>query len=279
LGIASGWNWDVVVPLGIAALCAGYLAAVGPLRARYQLGEPPTRRQVISFAAGAALLALTLLSPLDSLGRTALFSAHMAQLLLLNTVVAPLLLISLPEWLVLAALARLGGRGHVGGLGEGGTLLLWMVAALLFNSVFLFWHIGPIFEAGLRSEAIHDLASLAILLTGALRWWPLLTPTAHKTRLASPGQIVYVLLESLPIDIFAIALIFAHGPLYATYVQAPRLWGIGAMLDQQIAACIALIPSTFLDIILMSAIFFAWFRRMERDQEAQDERVAAMQQG
>ncbi|MDE3188074.1 MAG: putative Ig domain-containing protein, partial [Acidobacteriota bacterium] len=33
-------------------------------------------------------------------------------------------------------------------------------------SVFLFWHIGPVFEAGLRNEAIHDLESLAILLTG-----------------------------------------------------------------------------------------------------------------
>lgn len=274
--VALGWSWDPAVLLGIAVLCAGYYAAVGPLRVRYQLGEPATQRQVISFAAGAAALALALITPLDALGRTALFSVHMVQLMLLCTAVAPLLLLGLPEWLVRAGLERLGSLGR---LGEGGTLLLWVVAALVFNGVFLLWHVGPLYEAGLRNEAIHDLESLTILLVGAVRWWPLLTPPERKTRLASPGQIVYILLESLPIDIFAIALIFAHGPLYATYVHAPRLWGIPAMLDQQLAACVALIPGTFLDIILMSAIFFAWFRRMERDQEAEDERLAAMQQG
>jgi putative membrane protein len=273
---ALGWSWDPAILLGIAALGAGYYAAVGPLRVRYQLGEPATRRQVISFAAGVALLALTLFPPLDALGRTTLFSAHMVQLMLLCTAVAPLLLLGLPEWLVRAGLRRVGSYSR---LGEGTTLLLWVVAALLFNAVFLLWHIAPLYETGLRSEAIHDLESLTVLLVGAVRWWPLLTPPEHQTRLASPGQIVYTLLESLPIDIFAIALIFAHGPLYATYVHAPRLWGIPAMLDQQLAACVALIPGTFLDIILMSAIFFAWFRRMERDQEAEDERVAAVQQG
>jgi hypothetical protein len=87
---------------------------------------------------------------------------------------------------------------------------------------------------------------------------------------------VYTLLESLPIDIFAVALIFAHGPLYATYAHAPRLWGIPPMRDQQIVACETLVPGTFFDFMLISMIFFAWFRRMERDQQREDERLAAL---
>ena len=266
------WNLDPVLWLGLIAFCAAYYAVVGPLRVRYGWGEPATRRQVTWFAVGAASLVLTLVTPLDTLGRTALFSAHMLQLMLLNTLVAPLLLLGMPDWLAHAAARRLGR------LGDGGTMLAWVLAALVFNVTFLLWHAGPIYEAGLRNEAIHDLESLTILLTGLVRWWPLITPGRRETRLASPVQILYVLLESLPIDIFAIALIFAPGPLYPVYVAAPRVWGIPAMLDQQLAACIALIPGTFLDIVLMSVVFFKWFQRMEHAQQAEDERLAALQQ-
>jgi cytochrome c oxidase assembly factor CtaG len=276
------WNWDPAVLLGILLLCAGYAAIIiGPWRVRIGLDEPPTRRQMFAFAAGMATLALVLITPLDALGRTALFTAHMLQLMVLCTAVAPLLMLGLPEPLVHRGLRRIGllGRlGEMGQQGEGRTLVLWAVAIVVFNAAFLLWHVAAFYEPGLRDEAVHDLESLTILVVGALRWWPVLTPAERKTRLASPGQILYILLESLPIDIFAIALIFAPGPLYTIYAHAPRLWGIGAMLDQQLAGCVAMIPGTFLDIILMSAVFFAWFRRMEHDQAAA-EAQAAMEQG
>ncbi|HEV2236259.1 MAG TPA: cytochrome c oxidase assembly protein [Ktedonobacterales bacterium] len=272
--VALGWNWDPAVLLGLTALCAAYYAAVVPRRGRAQPGAPATRRQVAMFSAGVAVLALTLITPLDTLGRTALFSAHMVQLMLLNTLVAPLLLLGLPEALAQRALRPLGRLARPG---EGGTLLLWVAAALLFNGVFLLWHVGRLYAAGLGNPALHDLEGLTILLSGVVRWWPLLTPAEGQTRLANPGQILYILLESLPIDIFAVALIFARGPLYAIYAHAPRVWGIPPMLDQQIAACVALIPGTFLDFILISVIFFAWFQRMERDQQVEDERLAALQ--
>jgi len=267
------WNVDPAVWLGLLGLCAAYYAVLGPLGARHSRGEPATARQIAYFVGGAALLAVTLVSPLDTLGRSYLFSAHMLQLMLLNTLIAPLLLLGLPDWVVRA------GVGRWQHLGEGGTLLFWAVAALVFNGTFLMWHVGPLYEAGLHNEAVRDIEIVTILLAGALRWWPLLTPGQPRTRLANPGQMLYILLESLPIDIFAITLIFAPRPLYATYIAAPRVWGILPMVDQQVAGCIALIPGTFLDIILISAIFFAWFRRMERDQEADDERLAALNQG
>lgn len=269
----AGWNWDPAVLLGMAALCAGYYWLVGPLRERRGLGAPATRRQVTYFVVGVVTLTLTLITPLDALGRHALFSAHMLQIMLLNTVVGPLLLLGLPEWLGRAAVRPLARSG------SDMALLAPVLAGLIFNGVFLLWHAAPLYEPALRNEALHDLETATMLLTGTLRWWPLLTPTDHRMRMASPGQIIYLLLESLPLDIFAVVLIFASGPLYPTYAAAPRVWGISAMLDQQLAGCIALLPGTFLDIILMSAIFFAWLRRVERNQVMEDERLAALQEG
>lgn len=270
--LTLSWNLDPALWLGLIVLGAAYYWAVGPWRVRQSHGAPATTRQIAYFASGLVLLALTLVTPLDSLGRTGLFSAHMLQLMLINTLIAPLLLLGLPEWLVLRLFRPLSR------LGEGGTLVLWAAAALIFNGTFLLWHVGSFYEPGLHNEAVHDLESLTIIVTGAIRWWPLLTPERRETRMANPIQIIYILLESLPLDIFAIALLFARAPLYATYAAAPHPWGISAMLDQQIAGCIALIPGTFLDIVLMSMIFFAWIHKMERDQLAEDERLAALRQ-
>lgn len=267
------WNFDPVVLLGLLALAAGYYALVGPLRARHGWGEAATRAQIGSFAVGMVALAATLISPLDALGRTSLFSAHMLQLMLLNTLVGPLLLLGLPEWAGRRALRWLPLAS------EGSMVLLWVGVALLFNGVFLAWHAGQFYEAGLQNEAVRDVEMLTLLLTGTIRWWPLLTPERHEHRLASPLQILYVLVESLPIDIFGIVLIFAPKPLYATYALAPRVFGLSPMLDQQVAGCIALIPGTFLDVILMSVVFFAWFQGMERRQVEAEALAAGEQVG
>jgi putative membrane protein len=267
--LVVSWNFDPVMVLAVLALAAGYIALVGPLRLRNGWGDPATSREIACFSMGFVALALTLMSPLDALGRTSLFSAHMLQLMLLNTLVGPLLLLGLPEW---------AGRRVTRWLpltSEGSTMMLWTVTALLFNGVFLFWHAGQLYEAGLHDEVVRDVVIVTVLLTGTLRWWPLLTPDRRETRLASPLQILYVLLESLPVDIFGIVLIFAVKPLYPTYALAPRTFGLPVMLDQQIAGCIALIPGTFVDIVLMSIVFFGWFQRMEQRQQAEEAALAA----
>jgi putative membrane protein len=267
---AFAWNWDPAVLLGLLALCYAYYGVVGPLRERRGWGEPPSRRQITSFVVGMLLLALCLISPLDALGRTTLFSAHMLQLMVINTVVGPLLLLGLPAGIVRTSL------GPLRNLGEYGLIVVMLAAAGLFNAVFLLWHAGSFYEPALHNEALRDLEILTILLTGILRWWPVLTPDQPKLRLASPTQILYILLESLPIDIFGVALIFALRPTYATYALATPVWHLTASLDQTIAGCIALIPGTFLDFILISIVFFAWLRRVEHDQEREDERLAAL---
>ncbi len=225
------------------------------------------RKQIVAFVAGWALLALTLLSPLDTLGRYYLFAAHMTQLFIIITVVAPLLMMGLPDTLGrrLLPTRRLREVGR--------DPLFSVIAIVLFNMLILIWHAGPIYEAALHNAGLHDLQMLTFLLAGVLTWWPLLTPADNHGRLSSPLQILYLAAESLPLDVFGIFTIFAAGAFYQTYALAPRLFGLPVISDQQLAGGILAVPGNIVDLVLMSLVFFGWISQVERAQRERERRL------
>jgi putative membrane protein len=260
----TDWSFDPAVLLALAALLGGYLFIIGPLRERVAPDEPTQRRRVVAFAAGWLTLALALVSPLDALGRAYLFSAHTLQLFLLITVVAPLCLIGLPEWLWWTLLPTRALRDATRGV------LFPTVAVISFNGIILIWHVAPFYEAALHSPPLHDLQNASFLLAGLLTWWPLLTPLDRHTRLASPFQILYLVVESLPLDVFGAFTLFAQRVFYPTYALAPRLFGLSPLADQAIGGAILAVPGNLLDIVLMSLAFFGWIAREEQAQAARE---------
>ncbi len=86
---------------------------------------------------------------------------------------------------------------------------------------------------------------------------------------------LYLGLESLPLDIFGVIMIFAGNVFYATYVAAPRVFGISALVDQQIAGGLLAVPGNLLDIVLFSVIFFTWIGRQEEEQRARERELYA----
>ncbi|MGH2480251.1 MAG: cytochrome c oxidase assembly protein, partial [Ktedonobacteraceae bacterium] len=263
----SPWTWplDPVAILFLLALLGAYLAAVGPLRHRYQPDGVVGRRHISAFLAGWAVLALSVLTPLDTLGRYYLFAAHTAQLFLIITAVAPLLMLGLPDSLgrLLLPTRRLREAGR--------DPLFSVIAVLLFNLLILVWHAGPIYESALHSTGLHDLQLLTFLAAGILTWWPLLTPADAHIRLASPMQILYLAAESLPLDVFGIFTLFATGAFYTTYATAQRVLGfLPVIADQQVAGGILAVPGNIVDIIVMSVVFFGWVNQVERAQRERE---------
>src|SRR5690349_20605863 len=253
----STWDLDPAV-IGVAlAAAAGYAAAMGPWRKRLGITEEDRRQRAIYFAVGWL-----------TLGRYYLFAAHTVQLLVITTVSAPLLLLGLPERLVELLLPLRALREATR------ALLFPVIAALAFNVIVLVWHVGPLYERGLLDDRVHDLESLSLLVAGVLTWWPLLTPLERHERMARPFQMLYLMLESLPLDIFGVAANFALSPFYPTYIAAPRVIpALSAATDQALAGALLAVPGNILDIILLSVVFFTWIGRMER---AQRERERAL---
>ena len=264
------WTFDPATIVFLIALLAAYLVAIGPLRARYQPDEPVARRYIVYFVSGWALLALTLISPLDALGRGYLFAAHTLQLFIIITAVAPLLMLGLPDTLghLLLPTRKLREAGR--------DPLFTVVAVVLFNMLILIWHAGPFYEAALHSAPLHDAQMLTFLLAGVLTWWPLLTPSDQHARLAHPMQILYLAAESLPLDVFGIFTLFAAGPFYQTYANAPRVIGwLSVIADQQVGGGILAVPGNILDLIIMSVVFFGWVNQIERTQRERERRQYA----
>jgi putative membrane protein len=265
---ASSWNLDPAVLVTGIALLAGYFLAVRRLGPRYS-SEPVPRRRIVYFVTGVVSLLLTVCTPLDTLGRYYLLSAHTLQLLILTTVTAPLLLLGVPEWLVTLLLPLQVVRDATRGL------LFPIAAALLFNGIIILWHYGPLYEQATQNTAVHNLQMLCFLIAGILTWWPLLTPMDRHTRMSTPFQMLYLALESLPLDIFGVIMIFAGSVFYTSYAAAPRIFGVSALVDQQIAGGLLAVPGNLLDIVLFSVIFFSWLEHQEREQQARERELYA----
>ncbi|HEY7350001.1 MAG TPA: cytochrome c oxidase assembly protein [Ktedonobacterales bacterium] len=265
------WHWDAGVLLFLAALCAGYFAGIGPLRQKYRLGEPATRGQILLFLSAIALLFLTLVSPLDTLGNQYLFSAHITQVLILTTFCPPLLLLSLPDWL-LNPLFRSGPLRRM----TRGTFFLFL-ASFLFNVNFLIWLIPALYNPAVQHAPLHNLQSLIFLFTGIINWWPLITPARDARHWSHPVQLLYLFLDGIPMGFVCIILFFINQPAYAVYQNAPRLWGISALADFQLGAIILYAPGLLLDIVVLSLIFFRWLARQEEEARQREEAEDAAQ--
>lgn len=258
------WNFDPLTLLWMALLLGAYIYALGPLHRRRAPDDATPRWRIVCFVSGWVLLLLTLISPLDTLGRYYLFSAHAMQLFIIITAGAPLLLLGAPEWLVWVLLPTRALRNATRGL------LFTVIATVSFNALVLIWHVGPIYEAGLSHATLHNLENFSFVVAGVLTWWPLLTPLDHETRLASPSQILYLVVESLPLDVFGAFTLFAQQVFYHTYDVAPRVLGLSALSDQAAGGAIIAVPGNVIDIILMSMVFFGWIRNVETQQRERE---------
>lgn len=269
------WHLDPGVLLFLAALCVGYFYGISSLRRRYQLGEPASRSQITLFIITVALIFLTLVSPLDALGNNYLFSAHITQAFILTTVVPPLLLKSLPDWLLNPLFRWPPLRRRVRGLS------FLFLATFLFNATFMLWLIPSFYNPAVQHAPLHDFQNLTFLLTGILNWWPLITPLRDGPRWAQPIQLLYLFLDGIPLGLLCVILFFVDHSLYTVYDHAPRLWGISILADLQLGSIILYVPGLFIDMVMLSVIFFKWLSRQEeeaqRREEAQDAEQATGQ--
>jgi len=264
-GIQLTWHWS---PFSLAALllcCLAYGLTIHQMHRRRPLERPLKKRQIFWFGSGVLILALLLLTPVDTVARTQLFLAHMCQVVCVVTFAVPCILFACPDWLFQPALAWPLSR----------TLLNWLtrplVASLLFNATFLFWHLPVVYSHTLQVGPLYHLLLWSLFLVSLLNWWPLIGPDRSLHQMSYPAQIAFAFLDGEPLTIYAFLLVFSGVVLYPGAVPAQFL---SASADQTSAGALLLIPG-IVDLVVMSPLFFRWLHQMEEQARRDDLRRQA----
>jgi putative membrane protein len=258
----GGPEWlDWSVHLDAILLCLvlelGYYYAIRELRPRVSDAGRVKRSQQACFHLGVLALFLAGGSPLHDLGEHYLLSAHMFQHLLFTLVAPPLLIAGTPGWLWQAFL-RLPGV-----MAPARFLTRPLVAFSLFNAVQLMTHLPVTVDLAMNVGAFHFLVHVTLVVTAMIMWWPVLSPIPELPRLSYPGQMAYLFLQSLLPSVMAAFITFADTVVYDFYAEAPRLWGIDPLHDQQTAGLIMKLLGSIILWSMIAVAFFEWYGKEE----------------
>jgi putative membrane protein len=231
--LEAPWSWQFRaypgIWLAVASLLAPYLVA----QARRGEPNPERRRHTLLYLAGVLAFWLATDWPLGLLGASYLAWAHMVQFLVYTIVAAPLILLGTPEWMARRLLERL--RLYRLTLKLSRPLL----AGLGFNALLVVTHAPPTVDT-LRASQFGSFAmDLVWLAMGLLVWLPILSPLPEHRMTNYGAKMVYMFLALGVVPaVPASFLTFSSFPLYATYELAPRVNGLDANTDQQLAGLV-----------------------------------------
>jgi putative membrane protein len=239
---ASSWYpaWEeiaVLVGLGVAYVLAA------------QKDRPSLLRSALFFS-GLVLAFVAVASPVATVAVHYLVSAHLLQNVVLAEWTPALLVLGLGPWVA----------GWVARTSVARTLTRPLVALPLWLATYAFWHVPFAYEAALDNRLLLDLEHLSYVTVGLCLWWPVFQD--EPWHLPSGGKAAYLFAAFVLASPLGLLFALLPSPLYDTYVQAPRLWGLEPLEDQQIGGTLMAVSEAIVFFGLL-AYFFVRFMAEE----------------
>jgi cytochrome c oxidase assembly factor CtaG len=242
----SPWAWSPGWPEvgGALALAGAYLLA------QRRFPASPIRRAL--FGLGVLLIVLLFVSPVQTLATTYLLSAHFLQNVALAEWAPALILLGLSP----AAAAALGRTAPVRVLGRP-----W-VALPLWLATYAAWHVPAAYDTALRHQAwLLPLEHLCYFVAGLALWWPILGES--PPRLAAGWKAAYLFAAFVLASPLGLLFALLPSPVYTFYEAAPRVFGLSALRDQQIAGMLMSIA----EAVVFFAVFCLYFSRFLAEED------------
>jgi len=208
-GLLERFNLDPVLIVALVAVAALHI------RYNFRGGRPTS-----CAATGWAIAAAAFVSPLCALS-VSLFSARVAQHMILLLVAAPLIAGSLPDWRALARPAMLWG------------------ASVAFFVALWFWHMPSPYEATFRSTFLYWLMHLSLFGSGIWLWAALL-------RQHSPQALAAGMVASVQMGLLGAVIALASWPMYRPHYATAEAWGLTPLADQQLGGVLMWVPGCLL---------------------------------
>jgi cytochrome c oxidase assembly factor CtaG len=213
---------------------------------------PASRLRIASFAAGLLVVLAVTVTPLGTLALTYHLWAHLVQNVALAEWAPALVVAGVPP----ALAAELGGFRPVR------LLTRPFVALPLWLANYGVWHVPPIYDAALEGHYLLHLEHACYFATGVLLWWPVFQE--RPWRLTAGGKSAYVFAAFVFASPLGLLLALLPTPLYDFYVDAPRIWGISPLEDQQLAG----VTMAVSEAIVFFAVFAWFFVRFMAEEDA-----------
>jgi cytochrome c oxidase assembly factor CtaG len=246
--IDGAWHLHAVPVVFVIAALAVFVPAFVRTRRLRPHAAPWTRAGL--FAAGVAVMAVPLMSPLNAAGEHYLLSAHMLEHVLLADAGPALLVLA-----VRGPLAR--------------SLLPWSLPVVLrrppvtlatWVAVIGVWHVPGVYDRALTHFWLHDLEHASFVLVGLLVWTQIIDP-AGSGRLLLPGRLAFTVAVFFAGQVLSDVLVFSFHAYYPAYAdQRARLFGISPLADQRAAGLVMALEQ----LLTLGTCFVILLRRLRR---------------
>ncbi len=268
--LLKGWSWNLWVPLTAVAALLAYFGA-----RRFGSPDPRqiSRRPAGYYVAGVTVFVLTLVSPLQTLANGYLFSAHMAQHLLLLLVAPALLLMGLRPRPSAAPHSR-----AVRALKQ--PLVCWAAG----TGAMWLWHTPNLCDAAATHGAVRLLQIASLIVMGGLFWSPILGPDVSR-QLSPLAGVVYLFTACLGCTLLGILITFAPVTVCPVFLHPhdslgllPLIrnqWGITPALDQQVGGLMMWVPACSIYLCGILGLLARWYSAAEQGRDAVDSDSAA----
>jgi cytochrome c oxidase assembly factor CtaG len=133
-----------------------------------------------------------------------------------------------------------------------------LLALFLWLGTYFVWHVPPIYDAALRRpDSLLHVEHATYLVAGILLWWPVV-----HGRLPDGAKALYLFAAFVLSSPLGLLLALLPTPVYEFYEDAPQLWGLSDLTDQQIAG-VTMAAEQAIVFFAVFAYFFLRFLRTE----------------
>jgi len=239
------WHPETLVLVILLTVLYFQVTSPDALGARWGFSRP-SAGQVRFWLAAMLMDYLAMGSPLATVADGYLYVAHMLQVTILTMIVPPLIWASLPADVIETLLNRPWAAR---------LFRIWghpLLALVIFNVLTWIWDYPPILDKTLQVSVLFVIGNYIMLIAGLFLWWPVMAPRAQNIsgrrgfrELLTPPAGVAISAEAQMLYLFfnfdlmmppTIFIADTTKPFYAFYEQAPHVFGLGALADQQTGA-------------------------------------------
>ena len=227
-------SWHLETLLFVPALAVAYALVPRPF--------PVSRGRLWSFIAGEFLILVAFATPLETIALHYLLVAHLLQNVVLAEWAPALLVLALPH--------GFASRVRVNPL----------VALPVWLTTYYVWHIPAVYDYALEhQESVLHVEHAMYLVAGVFVWWPVV----HGSY-SSSAKALYLFAAFVLGSPLGLLLALLPRAVYGFYVDAPRLWGLTPLRDQQLAG----LTMAAEQAVVFFGAFAYFFLRFLREEQA-----------